>query len=79
MPGHSSVATPSFSLANFFGNQCLDFNTIHEFTFVVSFINLTHCCILTKPNYIAVLIYTAKQHSKQYTGLKYVIYAEMTD
>jgi len=26
-----------------------------------------------------VLIYTAKQHSKQYTGLKYVIYAEMTD
>jgi len=26
-----------------------------------------------------VLVYKPKQHSKQYTGLKYVIYIEMTD
>jgi len=25
------------------------------------------------------LLYTPKQHSKQYTGLKYDIYIEMTD
>jgi len=25
------------------------------------------------------LVYKTKQHSKQYTGLKYVIYIEMTD
>jgi len=25
------------------------------------------------------LVYTPKRHSKQYTGLKYVIYIEMTD
>jgi len=25
------------------------------------------------------LVYTPKQHSKKYTGLKYVIYNEMTD
>jgi len=29
--------------------------------------------------YIAVLVYKPKQYSKQYTGLKYAIYIEMTD
>jgi len=57
----------------------VSFTTIHGFTFIISFMNPTNCCTLTKPNYIAVLVYTPKQHSKQYTGLKYVIYIEMTD
>jgi len=35
--------------------------------------------LLTKHNYIAILVYTPKQHSEQYTGLKCVIYVEMTD
>jgi len=30
-------------------------------------------------NYIAMLVYKPKQHSKQHTDLKYVIYNEMTD
>jgi len=38
-----------------------------------------HCCTLTKPNYIVMLFYKPKQYSKQYTGLKFVIYVEMTD
>jgi len=64
----------------FLCQQWLDFNTIHEFTFIISFINPTHCCTLTKPNYyIAMLVYKPKKHSKQYTDLKYVIYIEMTD
>jgi len=57
----------------------LDFNTIHEFTFIISVINPTHCGTLTKLNYVEMLVYKPKQHSKQYTGLKYVIYIEMTD
>jgi len=53
---------------------------MHEFTFIISFINPTHFCTLTKPNYIAMLVYyTPKQHLKQHTGLKYVIYIKMTD
>jgi len=39
----------------------------------------THCCTLTQPNYIAMLVYKPKQYSKQQTDLKYVIYIEMID
>ena len=77
LSGDGSVATPSFSLAIFW-QQWLDFNTIHEFTFKL-YLLTTHCCTLSKPNYIEMLFYKPKQHSKQYTGLKFVIYIEMTD
>jgi len=46
---------------------------------MISFINPTHCFTLTKPNYIALLFCKPKPHSVQYTGLKYVIYIEMTN
>ena len=42
-------------------------------------IDSTHYCTLTTPNYMAVLVYKTKQHSKQHIGLKYVICIEMTD
>jgi len=41
---------------------------------MISFVNPTIVTTLMKPNYIAMLVYKPKQHSKQYTGLKYVIY-----
>jgi len=51
LSGDSSVATPSFSLAISLVTM-LDFNTIHDFTFLISFINPAHGCTLPKPNYI---------------------------
>jgi len=38
---------------------------MHELTFIISFINPTHCCTLTKPKYIAMLVYKPKQNSIQ--------------
>jgi len=55
---------------------------MYEFTFIIHLLfNPTHCCTLTKPtcNYIAMLVYKPKQHLKQHTGIKYVIYIEMSD
>jgi len=54
------------------------FNTIHDYTFIISFINPTHCCTLTTPNYLAMLVYKPKQHLKQQTGLNYLTNFEMT-
>jgi len=45
-------------------------------SFIYYFYPLLH---LIKPNYIVMLVYKSKQHSKQYTGLKLAIYIEMTD
>ena len=39
LSGDGSVATPSFSLAIYLVTK-LDFNTIHEFTFIILFIIL---------------------------------------
>jgi len=64
--GDGSVATPSFSLAISLVTM-VDFNTIHEFPFIISFVNPTHGCSLAKPNYIAMLVYKPKQHSRKYT------------
>ena len=52
--------------------QRLDFNTIHEFTFIIHLlINLTHCCTLTKLtcNYTAMLVNKPKQNSIQSSTL----------
>jgi len=60
LSGNGSVATPSFSLTIYLITM-VSFNTINELTFILSFINPTHCFPLTKPNYMAILVYKTKQ------------------
>ena len=65
-------------ISHLFSNNGSFFNTVHDFTFIISFINPTHCCVLTKPNYLSMLVYKPKQHLKQQTSLTYLSNFEMT-
>jgi len=55
----------------------LQLNTIHDFTFMISFINPARCCTSTTPSLVVVAsnaslrVYKPKQHLKQQTGLNY--------